>query len=210
MSGVTVELPRHPDHKLPVVQVLDAKRGSWGMLLFIATEATLFVLLFFAYYYIGHGHPTRWFHEEPPKLHYSLPMLGVLIVSSLVMHWGEKSVKQERYAAGRIAILVTLGLGIIFLVLTYLEYAEHLQHLTPRSDAYGSIFYTITSLHGLHLVLGMLMLTWVLLLPKWEPRLRTPHRPYHNAAMYWHFVDTVWLFVVLILYVSPNIFVAGM
>jgi heme/copper-type cytochrome/quinol oxidase subunit 3 len=99
----------------------------------------------------------------------------------------------------------TLFLGAVFLLLTYLEYSEHLRTLTPTSNAYGSVFYTIVTIHGMHVVLGMLMLTWVFLLPRWEPALRTPHRPYHNVGMYWHFVDTVWVLIVLILYVIPNI-----
>jgi heme/copper-type cytochrome/quinol oxidase subunit 3 len=43
---------------------------------------------------------------------------------------------------------------------------------------------------------------------RWEPAQHPPHRPYHNAAMYWHFVDIVWVFIVAILYVAPNIYVA--
>jgi cytochrome c oxidase subunit 3/cytochrome c oxidase subunit I+III len=104
------------------------------------------------------------------------------------------------------ALLGTIFLGLVFLVLTYFEYSEHLLHLTPRTNAYGAIFYTITSLHAAHLTLGLLMLIWVALLPRWEPAIRTPYRPYHNVALYWHFVDTVWLFVVALLYVAPNIY----
>jgi heme/copper-type cytochrome/quinol oxidase subunit 3 len=81
-----------------------------------------------------------------------------------------------------------------------------LQHLTPRTNAYGSSFYTLTTLHGLHVVLGLLMLIWVLLVPRWEPVRFTPYRPYHNVALYWHFVDTVWIFIVAFLYVIPNIY----
>ena len=49
------------------------------------------------------------------------------------------------------------------------------------------------------------MLIFVLIFPKYEPRQWTPHRPYHNAAMYWHFVDIVWIFVVALLFVAPNV-----
>jgi len=206
--SVHVELPRRREHAPPLVDRIDDKRGTFGMMLFIATEATLFILLFFSYYYIGYGHPTRWLHEVPPKLHYSLPMLAVLALSSGVLYWGEKRVKYQDYAPARRALLGVLLLGVVFLVLTFFVYSEHLRYLTPRSNAYGSMFYTITGLHLAHLVLGMLMLSWVYFLPRWEPALRSPHRPYHNAGMYWHFVDTVWLFVVLLLYIAPNIHAA--
>jgi heme/copper-type cytochrome/quinol oxidase subunit 3 len=174
------------------------------MALFITPEAMLFVMLFFSYYFLGKN-KNIWKFHEPPKLHYSLPMLGILLVSSTVLYWGEQQVKKGRHLAARNALIGTIALGIGFLVLTYFEYAEHLLHLTPASDAYGSIFYTIVSLHGAHLVLGLLMLFWVLLLPRWEPRERSPHRPYHNAGLYWHFVDLVWVFIVALLYVAPNI-----
>ena len=204
MSPLPIDVERYPGHAGPPVVTLDDRRGSFGIALFITTEAMLFVLLFTSYYYLGPG-SDRWLLHEPPKLHFSLPMLVTLIVSSIVLYWGEKQVKQERYSAGRTALLVTILLGIAFLVLSYFEFSEHLRSLTPRTDSYGAIFYTITSLHLAHLILGLLMLFWVLFLPRWGPGRHTPHRPYHNAGMYWHFVDTIWVFVVAILYVWPNL-----
>lgn len=196
---------RSSEYAEPLVRVVDDNRGTWGMALLIATEATLFVVMFFAYYYVAKGY-DRWSAEEPPKLHYSLPMLAILLTSSAVLHWGEKQVKKQRYGAGRMALIGTIVLGFVFLGFSYLDYSEHLLHLTPRTDAYGSIFYTITTIHIAHLVVGLLMLFWVLFLARrWAPAQYTPHRPYHNAGMYWHFVDTVWIFIVALLYVAPNI-----
>ncbi len=199
----TVETPEHAG---PPVRLVDDKRGTWGMALFITTEAMLFIMLFFTYYYVEKG-KDRWNYEEPPKLHYSLPMLAVLLTSSVVLHWGEQQVKKERYASGRLALIGTIVLGFVFLVLTYFEYAEHLLHLTPRTDSYGSIFYTITTLHLAHLIIGLLMLFWVLFLARrWGPSQHSPYRPYHNGALYWHFVDTVWVFIIILLYVAPNVY----
>ena len=205
MSPVYFDTPNRTEHAGPPVRLVDDKRGTFGMVLFIATEATLFIVMFFVYFYIAKG-TERWKVEEPPKLHYSLPMLGVLLTSSAVLYWGEQQVKKGKKSAGRMAMFGTMALGLLFLALTYLEDTEHLLHLTPRTDAYGSIFYTITSIHGIHVVLGLLMMTWVQLLPRWEPRQRSPHRPYHNAALYWHFVDTVWVFIIALLYVGPNVY----
>ena len=209
MSPVPVEIPAHEQHAPPPVQSFDDRRGTYGMLLFIITEAMLFVMLFFAYYYTKKGN-DRWHVTDPPKLHYVLPMLGVLLTSSGVIYWGEQQIKKRKYNAARLALVGTIVLGLGFLGLTYFDYAEHLQHVTPRTDAYGSTFYTLISLHGAHVVFGLLMLTWLLLIvPRWEPALYTPHRPYHNVAMYWHFVDIVWVFIVLLLYVIPNIWNAA-
>lgn len=192
-----------PVHR-PLVEALDEGRGSFGMKLFIITEATLFAILFAAYYYLGPG-SHRWLVEAPPKLHFALPMLAILMISSVVIWWGEEQIKQANFAVGRIALLVTIALGVLFLVLSYFDYSEELRHVTPRTDAYGSIFYTIVSLHVAHLLLGLLMLAWVYFLPRLGPSLHPPHRPFHNASMYWHFVDTVWIIIVLVLFVWPNL-----
>jgi len=184
--------------------VVDDRRGTWGMVMFILTEATLFVFLFFTYYYIafnwkGHYPPA------PPKLTLALIMLVLLLASSAVLHAGERAEQAGRVARARAAVGGTIVMGLVFLVLQAIEYRNHLKELTPTSDAYGSIFYTITSFHGAHLLLGLLMLGYVLVLPEIGPGRKPPHRPLHNASLYWHFVDLVWVVIVGLLYVVPNI-----
>jgi cytochrome c oxidase subunit III len=184
--------------------VIDDRRGTWGMVMFILTEATLFVFLFFTYYYIA----FNWkgpYPPVPPKLTLALIMLVVLLASSVVLHAGERAEKAGSTARARAALAGTIAMGVAFLVLQAVEYRNHLKDLTPRTDAYGSIFYTITSFHGAHLLLGLLMLSYVLFLPEIGPGHKPPHRSLHNAALYWHFVDFVWLVVVGLLYVVPNI-----
>jgi heme/copper-type cytochrome/quinol oxidase subunit 3 len=48
------------------------------------------------------------------------------------------------------------------------------------------------------------MLAYVLTLPRYEPVDRPPHRPFHNAALYWHFVDFIWIWIIIFLYIGPN------
>jgi cytochrome c oxidase subunit III len=182
----------------------DNRRGTASMVLFIVTEAMLFVAMFFAYFYMGRAQP-HWPMDEPPKLLLALLMLGVLLASSVILQWGEHVSRRGREGAARIAIAITVALGLVFLGLQYLEYRDHLKRLLPTTDAYGSIFYTITSIHGAHVVLGVTMLCYVLVLPKLEPTAKPPHRPLHNASLYWHFVDGVWVFIVALLYVLPNL-----
>lgn len=182
----------------------EVRRGSAAMGLFIVTEAMLFVGLFFSYYYVGREQP-RWPTVAPPKLTLALIMLVLLLVSSAVVEWGRRQGRAGRDAAARLSLVVTIGLGLSFLLLQAFEYRDHLRTLSPTQDSYGSIFYTITSVHGAHVILGLLMLAYVVILPHREPTERPPHRPHHNAAMYWHFVDGVWVIIVALLYVAPNI-----
>jgi heme/copper-type cytochrome/quinol oxidase subunit 3 len=184
--------------------VIDDRRGTWAMVMFVATEASLFVMLFFTYYYLGHVSRGPW-PPEPPKMRLALIMLVVLLVSSAVLHAGELAEKAGRKAAARGFVALTVLMGVGFLALQTVEYRNHLKTLLPTDNAYGSIFYTLTSFHAAHLVLGLLMLVYVLALPEIGPGTKPPHRALHNASLYWHFVDFVWVLIVALLYVAPNI-----
>jgi len=199
LHGLPPDVREHP----PIVLKLDERRGTIGMWLFIATEGALFLMLFVAYFYLAKG-GWNWPLEAPPKLRMALPMLAVLLISSAVLHWGEKKVQARAHRTGRAALSGTILIGLIFLVMQVFEYRDHLKSLTPQTSVYGSIFYTLTSFHALHLIVGLCILAYVLILPDLEPTQRSPHRPYHNAAIYWHFVDFVWIWIVLFLYVSPH------
>jgi len=196
--------PRQPGSGYP----LDDNRGTWAMALVIATEATLFVCLFGSYFYLENN-KNRWAIDEPPKMHLAFIMLAILLSSSVVLHWGEKQVKKLNYGAGRIAMAITIVMGLGFLAISAFEYLDHWKDLTPYSDSYGSIFYTIVSIHAAHVIVGLIILMYTLALPRYSPALRSPYRPYHVASLYWHFVDIVWLFIVGLLYVMPNVRVYG-
>jgi len=199
-SGHTPE----PLYRMPH-GVVDTARGTWAMGLFITTEAMLFLMLFFSYYYMGHSNPV-W-PPEPPKMRLALIMLAVLVSSSVVLRIGENASKRREFGRARAAVTGTLVLGVTFVILQVLEYADHLTHLRPTTNAYGSIFYTITSIHGAHVVLGLLMLSYVMVLPTEHMGSagKPPHHTLRNASMYWHFVDLVWILIVGLLYVLPNV-----
>lgn len=183
---------------------IDQSRGIQAVWAVIATEGTLFACLFGAYYYLG-TNKDRWATQEAPHLVYALILLAILLTSSVILHWGELQVEKERYREGRIALWITVALGLVFLVLQGFEYASHWGTLTPDTNSYGSIFYTITTLHAAHVIVGVLILMYVGLQPHYGFARRSPHMPYQVASRYWHFVDAVWVFVVSLLYVVPNI-----
>jgi heme/copper-type cytochrome/quinol oxidase subunit 3 len=170
----------------------------------IVTEALLFVSLFFSYYLLA-AHNPKWPLDAPPKLKLALGMLVILLASSACLEVARHFGKRSRNGPLRIAILCAVLLGVLFLGLQTLEYRDRLKSVLPTSDAYGSIFYVITSIHGLHVLIGLLMLAYVACLPRPSPGAdRPPHRPLHAAALYWHFVDAVWIFIVLLLYLVPH------
>lgn len=198
-SAVQVPPPRAALQTLP----LDQRRGVQAMWCVIATEFTLFVCMFGSYYYLG-TNKDRWANETPPSLQYPLILLVILLSSSFVLNWGEQRVKDRRYRAGTMALWATVALGLIFMGLQCFEYISHWKSLAPYSDSYGSIFYAITTLHAAHVVVGLLMLMYVSILPRYSTSRRSPHNAYRTVALYWHFVDFMWIFIVALLYVVPH------
>ena len=186
-----------------VLTAVDDGRGTMAMWQVIATEAALFVALFSSYFFLGNN-KSRWAVNQPPRLHYPLIMLAIMIISCVVLFWGERLVKRQSLVAARIALGATFLLGLAFLVVQFFAYRESWKSITPYSDSYGSIYYAISFFHDAHVIVGMLILAYVLCLPHYGPVTRTPYRPYHVAALYWYFCTVVLFFVVLILTIIPN------
>jgi heme/copper-type cytochrome/quinol oxidase subunit 3 len=182
---------------------VEVNRGIYGVYTVILTEGALFVCLFASYYFLG-TNKYRWAIDKPPKLLLAFVMLGILASSSLVIMWGERMVEQARYGRARAAVVATVCMGLVFLAVQSFEYKDHWKTLTPRMDSYGSIFYTITTFHAAHVIMGILLLCYLAILPNYGPSKVPPHRPYRVVALYWHFVDAIWFFVVLLLYVIPH------
>lgn len=175
-----------------------------AMWLLIVTEAMLFACMFAAYYYLGNN-KDRWSQESAPILWFPFTLLAILLTSSAILHWGQKQLERRRFGVARAAVWVTVLFGLGFLALQGYEYYSNWMDLAPYSDSYGSIFYAITTLHAAHVCVGLLMLCYIGVLPGYDETGRPPHRPYQTAAMYWHFVDAVWVFIVTFLYVIPNL-----
>lgn len=200
----TVQVPP-PQTRLSTLPI-DQSRGTQAMWAVISTELMLFVCMFGAYYYLG-SNKDRWAIETPPELKYPLILLVVLLSSSFVLAWGERQLKKGLYGIARKALWGTVLLGFVFVGIQVIEYMSHWKKLTPYSDSYGSIFYTITSLHAAHVIIGLLMLMYVGILPQpqYGVTRRSPHNPFKTVALYWHFVDVVWIFIVALLYVAPHL-----
>jgi heme/copper-type cytochrome/quinol oxidase subunit 3 len=178
----------------------------WGMLLLIATEATLFALLLVSYFYERFEAVGPWPPDgADPKLLVPAVMTGLLMLSSIPAYLADSSIRRGEVERLRLYLASTLLLGAAFLALQAWEYSDELELLRPQTNAYGSLFYTITGLHGAHVIVGLLLLGWVLL---WAFRGRYGahrHLAVEISSLYWHFVHVVWLFVFLSLYLSPRL-----
>jgi cytochrome c oxidase subunit III len=182
-------------------RALDRRDMSWwGMSLFIATEAALFVYLIASYFYVG-GSAATW-----PPLTPSIRITGfntiLLLLSSGSAIAAERSVKRNNTGMLRAWLAVTILLGGTFLAFQLYEYTTLEFH--AQTDAYGSFFYLITGLHGAHVALGLLMLSYVLLRAFAGHFDSVRHSAVRNAILYWHFVDLIWLVVFTSLYLLPR------
>lgn len=181
--------------------------GWWGMALLCATEGTLFACLIASYFYLASG-SSSWPPPgiEPPHLFLPIVMMVVLLSSSAVLAWGERGIRAGNAPRLRLGIVVSMLLGLGFLAMQLVEYREKLGHFVPQTHAYGSLFYTITGFHGAHVTLGLLMLAFTALRAFRGHFSPLRHQGVSNVALYWHFVDGVWVVIVATLYVSPHLY----
>ena len=187
---------------------IDQGRGTGAMAWLIASEAMVFLALFFSYYYLGHRQP-RWPIGDPPALTLPTAMVVVLIVSCIALWAGGWLLRQGRDLPARGALLLTVLLGCGFLVLNALDYDFESRIQPVTQNPYTSIFYTINGVHAAHLILGLLFLLYAAALPRLGPTEKPPHGSYRNAAMYWYFVTIVWLVMYAIMYIAPHHTVAA-
>ena len=180
----------------------------WGMAWLIATEATLFAALIASYFYLRFRHGPEWPPGgiEAPTLELPLIMSVILLSSSIPVHLAESAIKKGKQTGLRLGLLLGFVLGVVFLLMTLLiEWPEKLHEFTPSTNVYGSLYFTITGFHLAHVVVGLLMSSWTQV-RAWLGAFDTDrHVTVQNFTMYWHFVDVVWVFVFVTIYLSPNL-----
>lgn len=192
-----------PDAPLPVAPAAGRTPGWYGMALLLATEGALFVYLLFSYALLGSQAPGPWPPAGAPDLGVSTANTLVLLTSSLAAWWGQRGLERgspSRLIAGLSAALV---LGAIFAGVQMVEWSR--KDFSPATDAYGSLYFTITGVHIAHVLVGLVILACLLV---WAAQgLFGPGRTSHVAlgVLYWHFVDAVWLAVFATFFLTPRL-----
>ena len=185
----------------PVTGITNGKFGIW---LFLASEVMLFGALFSSYVLLRVGADV-WPHGRNVGLSVPLATLNtmVLIGSSVTMVMSWASLKLNQFGKFRLYLGTTILLSFVFLVVKYFEYSAKFHHdLYPSTSTFFAIYFTLTGLHGLHVIGGILVNSYLLgpgsKLWKREPERFTNRVEY--AGLYWHFVDLVWIFLFPVLY----------
>jgi heme/copper-type cytochrome/quinol oxidase subunit 3 len=202
---MSAEALSHPVQRGPA-RPHERTMGEIAMWLFIATEGTLFALLFFSYVYLALSQP-HWPIGEDPDYVLALILAGILILSSVTAWWGEHAIETANNTFQlKVSLGVTLFLGAAFIGVQFMEYLSDLDKLHPRDNSYGSIFYTIVSFHFMHVLVGWLMLWFAFIRSLAGHFSKERHLAVKNITNYWHFVDVIWLFVVAIVFIAPQFY----
>ncbi|MGD9765308.1 MAG: heme-copper oxidase subunit III [Candidatus Binatia bacterium] len=179
----------------------NSKIAIW---LFLASEVMLFGA-FFASYIVLRMTSTTWPHGwELQNVPLGALNTVVLITSSVTMVMAWASLERNDFPRYARFIGATVLLGGVFLVIKYFEYSAKFEHhLLPSTSTYLAIYFTMTALHGLHVIFGMGVngYFWMAGRGYWEAgdRQLLINRV-ENAGLFWHFVDIVWIFLFPIMY----------
>jgi heme/copper-type cytochrome/quinol oxidase subunit 3 len=175
--------------------------GKLGIWLFLASEVMLFGALFSTYILLRVG-AVEWPHGE---LNVWLGAINtvILICSSVTMVVAWAQLKMNNFAKGRLYLIVTAVLALVFLVNKYFEYASHFARGEgPWHSTFLAIYFTLTGLHGLHIIGGIVVMAY-LAGPGAKLWNRNPEQFANRVeytGLYWHFVDLVWIFLFPVLY----------
>ncbi len=181
-------------------------RDKVGMASFLATEAAFFSTLFVAYLtYLGKdtGGPTP---GEALHLPLALANTVCLVTSSATIMLAERMLVRGRCGAFLLAMIATVALGVGFLAITGFEWYDLIerQGLTISRNLFGSTYFTLIGFHAAHVTLGLLVMLGVVA-GSVAGRFQSSHAP--NVKMlswYWHFVDTVWIVILIVVYVGAK------
>ena len=171
-----------------------------GMYLFIISEIMLFGAFFTAYFFIRVVTGDPWPAEN---MHLPVLIAGVntviLFSSSFTMHWALECAKHGNRNGLKAGLLTTFLLGLTFLTIQINEYVQ--VGFSPADNAQGSIFYSLTGLHGAHVFVGLTLLLFATIRAFKGHFTEKEHRGVEVPGIYWHFVDFMWLVVYASVYI---------
>lgn len=172
----------------------------WGMFIFVLTDVMTFAAGFVYYFFIRTG---AWPPEQLPPLLSVLVFANtvILIVSSFTLHAAHSAIRKGKRRRFLAWLAVTVLLGITFVGGQVLEYYEFLVvEGVSVTTVFFSAFFGLTGLHGLHVSLGVVLLVILLVRALMGQFDSERHTAVATVSMYWHFVDAVWVFLVVTLY----------
>jgi len=185
------------------------KKVRWnllhGMMLFILSEVMLFFAIFWAFFHSSLAPTVAIYCVWPPLgiepiYAFGLPLFNtVLLLSSGVsLTYSHRAVLDSKFDEGSLGLLITLIYGMFFTLVQLFEYVY--APFSINDGIYGSVFYFSTGFHGLHVIIGSIMLLVCLIRNELNQFAATQHVGFTCSIWYWHFVDVVWIFLFITIY----------
>jgi cytochrome c oxidase subunit III len=201
-----------PHHFQSAYHEFDASK--FGMWLFLVTEILLFGGLFVAYSMFRGLYPET-FHQAAKQLNTNMGALNtiVLLFSSLTAALAVGYAQRDERRKSAWMLVITFLCAATFMVVKYFEYTHKFHEgIFPagffrfegiKADHPGlffSLYFMMTGLHGIHVLIGMGLITWVWLRTRRGDFNRNYFTPVELTALYWHLVDLIWIYLFPLLY----------
>jgi cytochrome c oxidase subunit 3 len=197
----------HAPHKS--IDYTGAKLGMW---LFLFTEIVLFSGMFLLYSIYRDVH-TPDFHEAGKEMSVALGAANTLILltSSLTMVLSISAIKRGAVSRSLLFQAATILLGFVFLGNKYVEWTDHIRHgFYPDSPTllamsrgkilYFGLYYVMTGIHGLHVLIGAGVICYTLILTKLGKITSNDYIKLENTGLFWHLVDVIWIYLFPLFY----------
>lgn len=207
----TLQGPPHVHHMDSKTAYESAKFGMW---LFLATELLLFGVLFAAFFLYRWKYLSEFEHAAL-QLDWKFGSINtaVLLFSSFTAALAVFYAQHNDNAKVRLNVLITIGCGFIFLIIKAIEYYAKYKHgyfigtehfnnadMIQKYKVYFGLYFCMTMLHALHVVIGMSLLFWVYTKARVNRFSEAYFTPVEIAALYWHLVDLIWIYLFPLLY----------
>jgi heme/copper-type cytochrome/quinol oxidase subunit 3 len=171
--------------------------GWWGMVLFLCAEVTLFGTILATYFYLDFNSPA-WPPADIKAPSVVLPLLatGLLVSTSLPMLLASRAGRAGNSLVAGWLVGFALVVQCCYLAAQILLYRHDLLQFSPQGSAYGSVYFTMLTVHHAHVLLGILLDVWVLW-KLWGGLSNYGLIGLRSVALYWHVVNVLAVFVVL-------------
>ncbi len=198
--------------ELAFEEIKDYTGAKLGMWLFILSELLLFGGMFILYSAYRYKNPAD-FHHASRELDVILGTLNtiILLTSSLSVAASISAIQKGQRKLSMYLLVVTITLGFLFLANKGFEWGTKIEHgIYPNSPTllartkgevlFFGLYYVMTGLHGLHVLVGVCVLSVMLILIAKEKINATHFTPLENSGLYWHLVDIIWIFLYPLFY----------
>ena len=202
---MTERIAHHDEHR-------DDEGSKLGIWLFIFTELLFFGGLFVTYAVYRHAHPQA-FHMAAQQLDVTVGTINtvILLISSMTIAMATTAIQKKDKRTTLILIGITLVLALVFLVNKYFEWGAKIDHGiwpgSPLLDELGkgdtlffALYFFMTGLHALHIIIGMVLLAVVLARVRKNKITFDNFQLLENGGLYWHLVDLIWIFLFPLFY----------